>query len=433
MRPGQYTDDSLDIHQEPGAHLPEFEVTIRDEAIGLTGYVVIDSAVDGHACGGLRYSPDATLEKIRDLAHGMTLKYGFSGMRPGGAKAGIVADPSEPPETKRSRLRRFGELAAPLLRSRYYISGPDMGTSDEDIRVMLEAAGISIPRQRRRKGKKSGFFAALGVMVTLEACAEHLDKDLSRCSIAIQGFGSVGCALAQLLNVRHGTKVVAISTVDGALLDPKGLDIDSLFTLFSKSGSRIIDMYPDGQKIPPEDLFLMDVDLLSPCANQYAINLDNAAQIRAPIVCPGANNPVTKSAEKVLFERGILSVPYFVANCGGVIGNMIEMLDLSDEEVETVLRAKNKERVLQLLRASQCQGRPMTDIAEEYALRRIRAMQQNGREKGLAKHARKLAVRALNAGLLPSAILRPFRSGYLKKAVLSDPPIQRNDQDGQSV
>ena len=385
--------------------------------------MVIDSSVDGHACGGLRYFADVRLEKIRALARGMTLKYGFSGMAQGGAKAGIVADASEPLGIKHRRLRRFGELIAPLLRSRYYISGPDMGTTDEDTKVMLEAAGMSIPRRRQRKGKKSGFFTALGVMVSIEACVEYLGKDLSKCSIAIQGFGSVGSALAHLLKARYGSKVVAISTVEGALFDPKGLDVDRLLTLFATSGSKLIDLYPGGQRIPPEGLALMDVDILSPCAYQYAVNLDNATQISAPILCPGANNPVTRSAEKILFERGILSVPYFVANCGGVLGNMIEMLDLSDGDIETVLRRKNKQRVLQLLRTSHSQGRTMTDIAEEYALQRFRTMRQNGRKKGLAKYARMIAVRAFNAGLLPNAILRPFRRAYLKKALLTDPPI----------
>jgi glutamate dehydrogenase (NAD(P)+) len=341
----------------------------------------------------------------------------------GGAKAGIVADASDPQEIKRRRLQRFGELIAPLLRSRYYISGPDMGTSDEDTKVMLEAAGMSIPRRRQIKGKKSGFFTALGVMVSIEACADHLGKDLSRCSIAIQGFGSVGSALAQLLMSHYGSKVVAISTVDGALFDPQGLDVDRLLILFSTFGSKLVELYPGGQKILPDDLVLTDVDILSPCAYQYAINLDNATKIRAPILCPGANNPVTRKADRILFERGILSVPYFVANCGGVLGNMIEMLDLSDREIETILRTKNKERVLQLLRASHSQGRTMTDIAEEYSLRRFRTMQGNSRKRGLARHTRTIAVRAFNAGLIPYALFRPFRSAYLKRNLITDPPI----------
>ncbi len=413
-----------DVNEELQGYLPQFEATVRDESIGLLGYVVVDSTVDEHSCGGIRISEDVSVEKLRAMARGMTLKYGFSGMEQGGAKAGIVGDAEGPLERKEQLLRRFGELIAPLLRSRYYISGPDMGITNAQVRAMLAAAGLQDPPLRRHKGTKSGYFTAVGVMVAMEACAEFTGKELSRSTVAIQGFGSVGSALAELLSKQCGAKVVAISNARGALYKPSGLDVDTLLSLGKQYGSDLVHHYPRAHTIALEDLDLLDVDILAPCAQLYSITLANASHVKARVVCPGANNPVSRRAEKVLFERGILSVPYFAANCGGVLGNRMEVLDVDDGVIEAYIRRKNRARVLQLLNAARDEHRMMIDIAEEYALRRFRANQGHPSTHPLSRRLRTVGIRMMNSGIVPLSVVRPFALAHLQKTSVSDPDIR---------
>ena len=118
---------------------PQFIGIVEDRSIGLLGYVVVDTTVNGHSCGGLRVLPGVTVEELKGLARAMTLKFGFSGMSQGGAKAGIVADQEISLEEKRKLLKRFTEIISPLLRSKYYITGPDMNTTIDDIDNVLSS------------------------------------------------------------------------------------------------------------------------------------------------------------------------------------------------------------------------------------------------------------------------------------------------------
>ena len=201
---------------------PQFVAEVTDSSQELRGYVIVDSSINGHACGGLRLAADVSGDHMASLARGMTLKYGFSGMSQGGAKAGIVGDPDMPLERKRALLKRFGELIAPLLKTGYYISGPDMSVSHDDIDVLLAAAGLKVPRGRRKKGKKSGLFTALAVMVAIEAAAAEKKLDLSKARIAIEGFGSVGSALAWLMAHKCGTTGRGDLDHQGGDLQPQG-------------------------------------------------------------------------------------------------------------------------------------------------------------------------------------------------------------------
>lgn len=233
-----------DIIDEFAQYTPQFVATIEDRSIGLLGYVIVDTTVDGRSCGGLRLFDDVSVDQLKALAHGMTLKYGFTGMAMGGAKAGIVADAETPADQKNRLICRFGEMISPLLRSQYYISGPDMSISHSDIHTMMASAGMSVPRPRRDKGHKSGFFTALGVMVAMEAAAESMGKNLSGVSIAIEGFGSVGSSLAWLMATKKRARVVAVSTIHGAVFDPNGLDVDLLLRFKKEAGNRVVSVYP---------------------------------------------------------------------------------------------------------------------------------------------------------------------------------------------
>ncbi len=407
---------------------PQSITSVRDDSIGLRGYVVIDAGVDGHACGGLRITNDLTVDQISALAHGMTLKYGFSGMAQGGAKAGIFEDSDAPIERKRELLRRFGEIIAPLLRTRAYISGPDMGTTNEDIGHMLAAAGSDIPRPRRHRGLKSGLYTAMGVMVSVEACSEAQRLPLAGRTAAIEGFGSVGSALADLLVRRHGMRIVAVSTTRAAIYNPAGLDIELLLRLRQRLGNDCVTAYERAERISHEALKLLDVDLFSPCAGQFSITTENAAALNARLVVPGANNPVTSQADRILRERGVLSIPYFAANCGGVLGNKAEVLGISEDAIEAFLRRKNRGRIVQLIEEARARGTTMMPIAEEYALRRFKRVQEAAAVEDPRRALRSLALRTFNAGLIPEVVVRPLAPAYLSRFLSDDPPVGGGDR-----
>jgi glutamate dehydrogenase/leucine dehydrogenase len=417
-----------DIAEDFGSLSPQSTTIIRDDSIGLLGYIVIDASVDGRACGGLRISRDITVEQISALAHGMTLKYGFSGMAQGGAKAGILEDADAARERKWELLRRFGQIAGPLLRTRAYISGPDMGSANEDIAQMLAAAGTAIPKPRRHRGLKSGLYTAMGVMVAVEACGEAQRMTLAGKTVAIEGFGSVGSALADLLVRRHGMTIVAVSTSRGALYNPAGLDIDELLRLRGRFGNDGVTAYERAERIPHEELKVLDVDVFSPCAGQFSITMENAGLVKARLVVPGANNPVTSRAERVLQERGILSVPYFAANCGGVLGNKAEVLGISEEAVEAFLRRKNRGRIVELIAEARSRGMAMMPIAEAYALRRFKKVQEAAGRAHPHRSLRGIALSTFNAGVIPEAIVRSLAPAYLSTFLTNDPPVGGGDR-----
>jgi glutamate dehydrogenase (NAD(P)+) len=261
----------------------------------ILGYLVIDSLVAGRSCGGLRLLPDIDEMEMRNLARAMTLKYGFLGLPQGGAKAGVRGDPEGPLMERRKRLMEFGEGIAPLLQNRIYVPGTDMGTNIDDIRYMLKEVEVPVKYRELRKND-SGYYTALSVFTSAKQAVRHSRKDLSECTVAIEGFGKVGSALAGLFQ-DIDVRVVAISTTQGAIHNPRGLDIKVLKELTSKAGSQAVNLYTDAKHIEPKELLELPVDILCPCARHDSVNEENANLISAHIICSGANNPVTPEAE----------------------------------------------------------------------------------------------------------------------------------------
>jgi glutamate dehydrogenase (NAD(P)+) len=297
----------------------------------ILGYLVIDSLVAGRSCGGLRLLPDIDEMEMRNLARAMTLKYGFLGLPQGGAKAGVLQDPEAPLEERRKSLMEFGKAIAPLLRNRIFVPGMDMGTDVDDIRFMLKGVGVPI-KYRELRNNDSGYYTAVSVLACAKQAVRHSRKNLSECTVAIEGFGKVGNALAGLFQNIH-VRVVAVSTSKGAIHNPGGLDIKALQKLTAEAGSQAVDLYTEANHIRPKELLELPVDILCPCARHDSINEENADSISAPIICSGANNPVTPEAEALLFEKGVLCLPDFVSNCGGVLGGTMEFASVKKKKI----------------------------------------------------------------------------------------------------
>ncbi|MBN2612162.1 MAG: Glu/Leu/Phe/Val dehydrogenase [Bacteroidales bacterium] len=391
---------------------PQFIAFAEDQSIGLKGYVVVDRTINNHACGGLRMVPDLTIDELKGLARSMTLKYGFSHMDQGGAKAGIVADYNLSAGEKEILLRRFGEIISPLLKTGYYITGTDINTSKQEIMDMLDHCRVHLPSGRRNKGNKSGFFTALSVMVASEAAAFYKNLSLTGCSIAIEGFGAVGSAYGWLMAKKHEAKIVAVSSLYGAVYNAKGLDIDMLMKLKDKYRDELVNHYPEAEKISPAALFTLPVDILSPCARHFSINRVNAPDIKAGIVCPGANNPVTPEADEILQKRHIVSIPPFIANCGGVIGNKIEITGLGDDFIENYIRKRNTPKIISLIKKADELQVPLFGIAEQEAMENFKKMQIINEKNFVKRKLVQQAKKIVNSSLLPGFISRKIGGYY---------------------
>jgi glutamate dehydrogenase (NAD(P)+) len=338
--------DCVDVHRELRDDNQLVCTVARSSEV--MGYVVVDSTVCGISRGGLRMSTDVSEAEVRGLALTMTLKCGFLRQPQGGGKAGVRLNPEAPLAERRQHLEAFGRAIAPLLINRIFILGSDMGTNDTDIRAMLDAVGVKL-RWRELRDTQSGQYTAATMFITAKRAIQHLGLTLSRCSVAIEGFGKVGSALASLLDEAKD-KVVAISTERGAITNPHGLNVRQLNRLADRHGSRAVDYYADAERIPCAELFELPVDLLCPCATHHSLHADNAPRVHACLICSEANNPVTAEAEKILFERGLVYLPDFVASFGGILGSTMAFASMKGEQIVSAMKRYLGDRVAWLLK-----------------------------------------------------------------------------------
>jgi glutamate dehydrogenase (NAD(P)+) len=349
--------------------------------------------------------PDVTETEMAGLARAMTLKYGFLGLPQGGAKAGVRGDPEAPPEARRERLLAFGREIAPLLRNRCYAPHPDMGTNNADIRNLLETVGVKV-KHRELRVEDSGYYTALTVMAGIKQGARHLGLDLSHASVVIEGFGKVGSALGALLAAAQ-IRVVAVSTSRGALYNPRGLDMK---LLCAETGSGFVERYPDAEHLNRAALLELPVDVLCPCARHDSIHAGNASRIAAKLISPGANNPVTTEAERMLRERSVLCLPDFVTNSGGVLGGTMEFAMQSRETIERFIDQRIGARIARLLG----QSTSPRELAERDARERFAQMQRGAEHPTLKGRLMEMGLECHRHGLVPGALIRRPSLSYFE-------------------
>ncbi|WNM61112.1 Glu/Leu/Phe/Val family dehydrogenase [Candidatus Nitrospira neomarina] len=403
--------DCVDVHPE----LRDDNQLVCTVARGseVLGYVVVDSTVCGISRGGLRMSTNVSEAEVRGLARTMTLKCGFLRQPQGGAKAGVRFNPEAPLAERRQHLEAFGRAIAPLLINRIFIPGPDMGTNDTDIHAMLNAVGVKLNWGELRD-TQSGQYTAATVFISAKRAMQHLGLTLPRCTVAIEGFGKVGNALASLLD-QANVKVVAISTERGAITNPHGLNVKQLNQLAEQHGSRVVDYYPDAERISCAQLFELPVDLLCPCATHHSLHIDNAPRVLARLICPGANNPVTAEAEKILFERGLVYLPDFVANCGGILGSTMAFASIKREQIVSTMDRYLGDRVVWLLKEARLRQVSPREIAEPFARQRFEDIQRTAAHPSLRGKLVAAGVELYTRGWVPGALVAALAQPYFAK------------------
>ena len=310
-----------------------FPVRMRDGAIkSFTGYRVHHNLTRGPAKGGIRYHPDTDIDEVRALAFWMTIKCAVVNIPFGGAKGGVICDPSQLDIGELERLtRRYTSEIAILLGPDKDIPAPDMGTNGQTMAWILDTysslKGTTVPAVVTGKpisvGGSEGRVEATGrgvVTITREVL-RSLNMQLPESTIAIQGYGNVGSAAAVLFHV-SGAKVEAVSDVNGAIYRKGGIDILALQDYVRQH--RTVVGFSGADPIPADEILTMAVDVVVPAALQHVITAENANRIKAKVVVEGANGPTTPDADVILRSNGITVVPDVLANAGGVTVSYFE-------------------------------------------------------------------------------------------------------------
>jgi len=389
---------------------PEAVLDVRDSGETL-GTIVIDSTIRGRARGGLRLMPDVSREELSILARAMTLKYGFLGLPQGGAKGSVLGSPEVPAEAKAALLNRFAGAAAPLLRQRRYTPDADMGTTGPEIQVMLESAGVRVAR-REHRGSRSGEYTALTVFAGAAAASAHLGLTLRGARIAIEGYGKVGGALAEIF-VAEGARLVAVCTSKGGLYEEGGLDVAELARLAALHGSACVERYERAQRVPTAAILEAPADILCPCARHNSIRRDNVQRIPARVVSCGANGPVTEDAAAALWRRGVVCVPDFVANCGGVLGGTMEFAGFGDGQIRRLIVGAFRARVERLLRTAGAID--PRSVAEEIAWQGFRSVKEESERWTPLGTAFRFGLWLYREGCLPRDLVRRFSGAYFER------------------
>lgn len=299
---------------------PSKVVFVRQPRLGLEAVVVVDNVACGPAVGGIRMATDISVREVARLARAMTLKNAAAGLPHGGAKAGIVGDPSWPVERREALVRAFARAIRTLEE---YVPGPDMGTNETAMAWIHDEIGRAVGLPRVLGGIPLDEIGATGygLAVAAEVAAAHIGLVLAGARVAVQGYGAVGYHAARFLAAR-GAKLVAVGDSRGALHAPDGLDPDQLAA--HRRLGRPISAFTPGVPLASEALIGVPCDIWIPAARPDVLDETNVSNLRARLVLQGANIPATEAAEQWMHANGVLSLPDFVANAGGVICASVE-------------------------------------------------------------------------------------------------------------
>lgn len=366
---------------------PEKVIAVYDTKTGMKGMLVIDNTARGPGKGGCRMDPNMTLLDCFRLARTMTWKWAMADIFLGGAKAGIRNDPKSP--QKEEIIRAYVKKIRKFLPDEY-VFGNDMGFAEKDGAIALDEAedmkaAVGTPAELGGLPYDELGITGYGVVEAAECAAPYRGIELNKATVAIQGFGAVGAFAAKFIKEK-GSKVVAISSIEGALYDPQGLDIDKLLALREKHEDKAVLKYGEGQQIPLGKELELEVDVLIPGATGDVITEKNMKNIKAKMIVEGANFPTMEGAQKYFHEKGILMVPDFVANAGAVMGtgkamdNRYSCDILEPQEVYATVKRKMWKNVVMVLQESKKTKRPPREVALSISKERVlKAMELRGR------------------------------------------------------
>ena len=346
-------------------------IHIYQPAIQLKAVLVIDNVACGPSIGGIRIAADVSTEECFRLARAMTMKNAAAGLTHGGGKTVVYGDPKMP-RTKKEVLIRG--LAQALRDCKDYIPGPDMGTDEECMAMIKDeiVRAVGLPREIGGIPLDEIGATAWGVDNATEIALKYCHFELKGARLVIQGFGAVGKHTARFLTEK-GAVLIGVSDSGGALYNPAGLEIATLIAL--KDEGKSVSDSPNGQKLGSDALIDIDCDIWIPAARPDIIHMDNVERLRTKLIVEGANIPITRDAEIYLHEKGVLCIPDFIANAGGVICAAMEYQGACESTAMQAIAEKVRRNTELIMKEVSTRGIPPRQAAEELALARItRAM-----------------------------------------------------------
>ena len=324
---------------------PKTILHIYEPAIDLKAIAVVDNTAAGPAIGGVRMAPDVSLDECFRLARGMTLKNAAAGLPHGGGKSVIFGDPTMEASAKEQLIRAFAQGVKQLTD---YIPGPDMGTNEAAMALVRDEGGrcCGLPRVLGGIPLDEIGATAWGVVASTDVAKDVAGIKIKGARVAMQGFGAVGKHAARFFAER-GAILVAAADYSGAVHDADGLDVDAL-ARHVEAGGRIAD-FDEGDRLHREAIIGVDCDILVPAARPDVIRADNQATVKAKLIVPGANIGVTEKAEAMLHRRGVLCIPDFIANAGGVICGAVEYAGGNEGTVFPIIEEKIRRNTAEVL------------------------------------------------------------------------------------
>jgi glutamate dehydrogenase/leucine dehydrogenase len=354
---------------------PEKILSVYDPKTGMKGFTVIDNTALGPGKGGIRMVSDVSVEEVFGLARAMTWKNSLADLPFGGAKSGIVWDGTK---DKDILMKAFARAIKPVVPD-YYVAGPDMNTTEKEMAAFANEIG----NMKSATGKPSNMgglphelgSTGFGVAESTDVTVSFIEKNMEDMKVAIEGFGNVGVFTAKFLSEK-GAKIVAVSDSKGTIFDEEGLDVEKLISV--KNETHAVKNYGKGKILESQDLFELPVDILIPGARPNVITDKNKENIQAEIIIEAANIPIPEHVERWFHQKGILVVPDFVVNAGGVISSYVEYIGGDEEKMFKMVKEKIRNNTEKVLKRSQENEEMPRKSAISISQERVkRAMEKN--------------------------------------------------------
>ena len=315
-------------------------IEVYDQKTGMQGVCVIHNTARGPGKGGIRMQPDVTVEEVMGLARAMSWKNAMADLPFGGAKSGIKADAkSLTPEKKEAIVRAFARKIGEVI-PKQYIAGPDMNMTELEMAYVSDE--LQTPLACTGKPASMGGLphelgsTGYGVSLCAKTAIEFKGGSLDGKTVAIEGYGNVGTFTHKFLE-EWGARIVAISDSKGTIYDKAGLKYEDMMKTKATKGTVTAHK---GEKKDAKALFELDVDMLVPGARPDVITMDNVNKVKAKYISQGANLPIKYDVEKILMKKGVVILPDFVANAGGVISSWCETMGWNEKQMFEVVTDK---------------------------------------------------------------------------------------------
>jgi glutamate dehydrogenase (NAD(P)+) len=300
----------------------------------FTGYRVLHSTVRGPGKGGIRFAPDVSIDEVRALAAWMTWKCAVVDIPFGGAKGGVICDPSKLSKAELERVtRRYTAALSDWLGPERDIPAPDIGTNEQTMAWVMDTYSMHVRQATTAvvtgkplelggsRGRREA--TGRGVMMCCDKALTKLKMKREGTRVIVQGFGNVGSQGALLMHAA-GYKIIGAADIHGGLYNEKGIDIPKLYDWVYVQKKPLPELPGGGEKMSAQEILFRPTDILVPAATENQITTKNADRVDCKILCEGANGPTTSHADAIIEKKGIFVIPDILGNAGGVTVSYFE-------------------------------------------------------------------------------------------------------------